>query len=124
MENDRFPLKLDGYYRWTTVNGERFETDIIIHTDGSVTERCEHLSVPYKFGFHIPLSEEELGFLHEEKPSKVFIACGYKTMMNLTPGAQELLKSYTYVEKGTMDIINMINEQKPTNFVAIVHSRC
>ena len=124
MECNRFPLKLDGYYRWITVNGERFETDIIIHTDGSVTERFEHLSVPYKFGFHVPLSEAELGFLADENPEKVFIGCGYKAMMNLTLGAIETLKPYTYIEKGTLDIIDMINEQKPSNFVAIMHIRC
>ncbi len=124
MEDGRFPLKLDGYYHWVKVNEEKYETDVIIHADGSVTERFEFLSVPYKFGFHIPLSEAELGFLADEKPDKIFIGCGFKTMMNLTPGAQELLKSYTYVEKGTGDIINMINEQKPTNFVAIIHTRC
>jgi len=124
MEDSRFPIKLDGYYHWIKVNEEKFDTDVIIHADGSVTERLEHLSVPYKIGFHIPLSEAELQFLAEEKPDKIFIGCGFKAMMNLTLGAQELLKPYNYVEKGTTDIINMINEQKPTNFVAIMHTRC
>lgn len=124
MEGSRFPLKLDGYYHWIKVNEERYETDVIIHVDGTITERIEFLSVPYKFGFHIPLSEAELDFLAEEKPDKIFIGCGFKAMMNLTPGAKELLKPYKYVEKGTTDIIDMINEEKPTNFVAIMHISC
>lgn len=124
MEGNRFPLKLDGYYRWITVNGERFEIDIIIHTDGSVTARDEGLSKPYQFGHHVPLSEAELGFLKDEKPDKVFIGCGFKAMMNLTMGAQEIMKAYPYIEKDTLDIIDMINEQKPSNYVAIMHIRC
>jgi len=124
MDDGKFPLKLDGYYHWITVNGERFETDIIIHTDGSVSERLEFLSVPYKYGFHIPLSEAELDFLDDEKPDKVYIGCGYKAMMNLTLGAQELLRPYTYIEKSTLDIIELINKEKPSNFVAIMHVRC
>ncbi|HNU35304.1 MAG TPA: hypothetical protein PKJ15_01795 [Methanomassiliicoccales archaeon] len=117
-------MRLDGYYRWITVNGTMYNTDIIIHRDGTVTERMENLSEPYKFGFHIPLSEAELEFLKEERPNKLFIGCGFKGMMDLTLGAKEMLGSQNFVAKTTQDIIQMINEGKDQDFVAIMHIRC
>ncbi|OPX63017.1 MAG: hypothetical protein A4E29_00424 [Methanomassiliicoccales archaeon PtaB.Bin134] len=124
MEADKPRMTLDGYYHWISVNGERYEMDVIIHRDGSVTERFEELSIPYKYGFHIPLSEAELDFLKQEKPKKVIIGCGYKGMMDLTLGAKEFMKSFDYVAKTTQDAIQIINEGKEQDFVAIMHVKC
>jgi hypothetical protein len=124
MESSTSRLKLDGYNKWITVNGVMYNTDIIIHIDGSVTERDENLSVPYMFGFHVPLSEDELDFIHKERPEKVIIGCGFRGMLNLTPGAKELLRPYNYIEKVTTDAIQMINEENSSRFVAIMHIRC
>jgi len=124
MTDDKPAFKLDGYYKWITVNGVMYDTDIIIHTDGSITERDETISFPYKDDFfHIPLSERELGFIEEEKPDKIIIGSGFKAMLPLTLGAKELLKPYNYVEKMTTDAIQMINNER-SRFVAIMHIKC
>lgn len=124
MTEGKPTFKLDGYYRWITVNGVMYNTDIIIHTDGSITLRDENVSLPYKDDFfHVPLSERELGFINEENPEKIIIGSGFKGMLPLTLGAKNLLKPYNYVEKVTTDAIEMINNEKG-NFIAIMHIRC
>ena len=60
----------------------------------------------------------------QERPKKVIIGCGYKGMMDLTLGAKELMKSFDYVAKTTQDAIQIINEGKEQDFVAIMHVRC
>lgn len=124
MTEDKPAFKLDGYYKWITVNGVMYNTDIIIHTDGSITVRDESISLPYKDDFfHVPLSERELGFISEENPEKIIIGSGFKGMLPLTLGAKNLLKPYNYVERVTTDAIQMINKEKG-NFIAIMHIRC
>ena len=82
-------MRVEGQFGWFMVNGTRYEHDIIIHTDGSVTGRgcgCSpstrgQLSEAY-FGdyFHAPLTEGELGFLQEERPEVVVIGAGFRGM--------------------------------------------
>ena len=125
MEESKPRFKLDGYYNWVSVNGTTYNTDIIIHADGSITERDEFFSAPYKNDyFHVPLSEDELEFVPEEKPEKVFVGCGYKAMLPLTPGAKELLQPYNPVARSTQDVIQMINKETSDRFVAIIHIKC
>ena len=124
MEKTNGGIKVDGFYRWMTVNDVRYETDIIIHTDGTVTERDETTSLDFKGDyFHVPLSERELNFLSEERPEKVIIGSGFKGMLPLTPNAKEILREYGYVTRITPDAIDLVNAEK-SKFVAIMHIRC
>ncbi|MCG7844068.1 MAG: hypothetical protein MIO90_01395 [Methanomassiliicoccales archaeon] len=124
MDKEKGGIKVDGFYRWITVNNVRYETDIIIHTDGTVSVRDETASLDFAGDyFHVPLSERELQFLSEERPEKVIIGSGFKAMLSLTPNAKEILREYDYVEKTTSDAIELINNEK-SKFVAIMHIRC
>ena len=54
-------------FGWIKVNGEKYEKDIIIHTDGSVTKREKKKSKDLKATYgHTPLSERELDFCAEK----------------------------------------------------------
>jgi len=124
MEKTNGGIKVDGYYRWITVNNVRYETDIIIHTDGTVSERDETASMDFKGDyFHVPLSERELHFLSEERPEKVIIGSGFKGMLPLTPNAKVILREYGYVARITTDAIQLVNDER-SKFVAIMHIKC
>ncbi|MGD1061145.1 MAG: MTH938/NDUFAF3 family protein [Methanomassiliicoccales archaeon] len=109
---------------WLEVNGKRFENDVVVHVDGSVTPREVELSMPYRHEyFHIPLSENELVFLEKEKPEVVIIGGGHKGMMTVTPKARELLSRYAVLEGTTEKAVELMNAEKRP-FVAILHSTC
>jgi hypothetical protein len=109
---------------WLEIDGKRFEKDVVVHVDGSVTPRETEKSMPYsREYFHIPLSELELGFLEDEKPEVVFIGGGHKGMMTMTPKAKELLARYDVMEGTTEKAVESMNGEK-RRFVAILHSTC
>ncbi|MDD1770113.1 MAG: MTH938/NDUFAF3 family protein [Methanomassiliicoccales archaeon] len=109
---------------WLEIDGMRFEKDVVVHVDGSVTPRAVELSHPYRTEyFHVPLSELELGFLEEEKPEVVIVGAGHKGMMTITPKAKELLSRYVVIEGTTENAVKAMNAEK-RRFVAILHSTC
>ncbi|WP_019177840.1 MTH938/NDUFAF3 family protein [Methanomassiliicoccus luminyensis] len=114
----------DGYFGWVRVGGRKYVKDVIVHVDGSVTERPTELSLDYRSDyFHTPLSERELGFLDGERPEVVIVGAGYKSMMPLTPQAKAVLERYDLVVRSTSDAIEIMNRES-RRFVAILHLTC
>jgi hypothetical protein len=125
-------MRVEGQFGWFTVNGTRYEHDIIIHADGSVTGRscgCSpstrgQLSEVYLGDyFHAPLTEGELGFLQEERPEVVVIGAGYRGMMPLTPRAKAILAEYEHKVLSTPGAIEHLGTEA-RSFVAVLHSTC
>jgi hypothetical protein len=123
---------IQGQHGWLMVNGIRYEHDIIIHADGSVTERncgCspalrEKMNTTYlKDYFHAPLAEWELDFLDEERPEIVIIGAGFKGMLPITPRAKEILARYEHKVVPTQRAIELLAGEN-RRFVAILHSTC
>lgn len=116
--------RVEGEFGWVSVGEARFSKDVIIHVDGSVTERQTKLSSGYRGEyFHLPLSEMELDFLETEKPEVIIIGAGHKAMMTLTPRAKEILAKYEVVELPTPRAQEQVNREQ-RRFVAIIHVTC
>ncbi len=104
--------------------GRKYEEDIIVHVDGKVTKRKKKKSKEFKpiYG-HTPLSENELGFLSEEKPKVVYVGVGYEASLPITKNAQKILEEYELIVMPTPEIIEKVeNEEKKA--VAIIHVTC
>ncbi len=116
--------RIEGEHGWVVVNGTRYIKDIVIHVDGTVTERRVELSLPYrKEYFHTPLSETELGFLEEEKPEMVVVGAGFKGMMLVTPKARQILEKYESSVVQTQKAFELISDANKS-YVAILHLTC
>jgi hypothetical protein len=95
-----------------------------MHTDGSVTKRQKKDSKGLKGDYgHTPLSEFELDFLAKEKPDLVFIGTGQYGSLPVTPGARDLLASYTPVIMPTGEILSLLEKEKRPS-LAILHVTC
>lgn len=113
-----------GGFGWVEIGGMRYSHDVVLHSDGRVTRRQVELSLPYRADyFHTPLSEAELGFLEEERPERVVVAAGWKGMMSLTPGAEEILRRYDPHALTTERALELINAASD-RLVAIIHVTC
>ena len=104
--------------------GSKYEEDIIIHVDGSITKRKKKKSRDLKplYG-HTPLSEKELDFLEEEKPEVVYVGTGYEAALPITEKAQKILDKYEIYAMPTPEIIEKIENEK-RKAVAIIHVTC
>ena len=89
-------------FGWIEIGGNRFENDVIVHVDKSVSKRRKKRSKRFKEEYgHTPLSEAELDFLTEEGPEIVFIGTGHYGSLPITPGAKEVLDHYEIAMKET-----------------------
>ncbi len=104
--------------------GSKYEEDIIIHVDGSITKRKKKKSRDLKplYG-HTPLSEKELAFLGEESPEVVYIGTGYESGLPITKDAQKILNEYETFVIPTPEITEKIGKEK-RKFAAIIHVTC
>ena len=104
--------------------GQKYEKDIVMHTDGSVTKRKKKKSKDLKpiYG-HTPLSEYELDFLAREEPEVVYVGTGYEAALPITENAQNILKKYETVIMPTPEIIEKIEHEKRKT-AAIIHVTC
>lgn len=111
-------------FGWIEMGNVRYDHDIVIHTDGSVTKRRKKDSKELKGDYgHTPLSEHELGFLAKEHPEVVYVGTGQYGSLPVTPGAADLLASYAPVIMPTGEILSLLGkEQRP--YVAILHITC
>ncbi len=117
-------MRVEAHWGWILVDGKRYDGDVVVHVDGSVTPRQTHLSLPYRQDlFHTPLSEEELGFLDEERPQVVIVAAGFKGMLTLTPKAKEALAKYDTQVLMTSEAASAAKEER-RSLVAIFHLTC
>jgi hypothetical protein len=107
------------------VLGHRYEEDIVIHTDGSVTKRKKKKSRDLKamYGGHTPLSERELKFLQKEKPDIVYVGIGYESALPITEEAKTILNKYEAIFEPTSSIAKMIDGEK-RRFAAVIHVTC
>lgn len=116
--------RADGHFGYAVIDGRRYEKDVIVHPDGSVTERPTHLSLDLRDDyFHTPLSERELGFIEEDRPEVVIVGAGYKLMMLLTPRAKAILSRYDLIVTSTQRALELMGEER-RRFVAILHLTC
>jgi len=117
-------LSLKDKFGWIKVDGKKYEKDIIIHSDGSITKREKKKSKDLKTEYgHTPLSELELDFLAQEKFEALYIGTGHDCALPITPEAVEILKKYYAVIASTPEVIVKI-EQEKKKFVAIIHITC
>jgi len=111
-------------FGWIETGGVRYDHDIVIHANGSITKRKKKLSKPQKEHYgHTPLSGEELVDLLEEKPGVVYIGTGQYGDLPLTPDATGLPAPFVSVIKPTPDILPLI-EQEKQRYVAVLHVTC
>ena len=115
---------LKAKFGWIKVNGEKFEKDIVIHSDGKITKREKKKSKDLKSEYgHTPLSERELDFLSQEEFDALYVGTGHEAALPITPKAMEILKKKNAIILPTPEIIDKI-EQQENKFVAIIHVTC
>lgn len=111
-------------FGWIEVGGRRYDHDVIIHTDGSVSRRTKKGSKGLKGEYgHTPLSETELAFLRDERPDVVYVGTGQYGSLPLTPGAGEILALFPTVVMPTGEILPSLEREKRAR-VAILHVTC
>ena len=111
-------------FGWIEIGGTRYDHDIVIHTDGTVSKRKKKLSKPYagEYG-HTPLSAGELAFLDNERPAVVYIGTGQEGDLPLTPDAITLLEAYEHVVKPTPDLLLPLKREQ-RKYAAVLHVTC
>lgn len=111
-------------FGWIEVGGTRYEHDIVIHTDRSVTKREKRKSKSMKKEYgHTPLTPDELDFLEEEKPEAVYIGTGQYGDLPITPDARNILSGYSARVAPTPEVLNEIAGESHV-FFAILHVTC
>ncbi|HMK93874.1 MAG TPA: hypothetical protein VK536_00590 [Candidatus Limnocylindrales bacterium] len=117
-------LSVESEFGWIKVNGEKYEKDIVIHSDGSISKREKKKSKGLKAQYgHTPLSELELDFLSGEKFEALYVGTGHEGALPVTPKAFEILKRHDAKILPTPEVVEKIEaEQRP--FVAMIHVTC
>jgi len=111
-------------FGWIEIEENRYEYDIIIHTDGTISKRPKKRSRDLKPEYgHTPLSEEELDVVRTEHPEVVYIGTGQSGSLPVTPEAHELLHTYETVMLPTPQLLPRLSQEKRRH-VAIVHVTC
>ena len=111
-------------FGWIEVNNIRYDHDVIIHKDGTITKRSKKKSKELKNVYgHTPLSDHELEFLDREKPDLVYIGTGQYGDLPITPEAKTVLSRFETVIRPTPDILGMLKKEH-RSFIAIIHVTC
>jgi len=111
-------------FGWIEIDHVRYEYDVIIHRDGSVTKRSKKKSKELKNTYgHTPLSDHELGVLKKEKPEIVYIGTGQYGDLPITPEAEKELGRFETVIRPTPEILDKLKKERRA-FVAIIHVTC
>lgn len=111
-------------FGWIKVNGEKYEKDVVIHSNGSITKREKKKSKDLKPDYgHTPLSERELEFLPTEQFEALYIGTGHEAALPITPKALEILKKYNAAILPTPQAIGEIAKEQ-RKFVALIHVTC
>jgi hypothetical protein len=96
-------------FGWMKINGDKYQKDIVIHSDGAITKREKEKSKDLKPEYgHTPLSERELEFLQREQFDTLYIGTGHEAALPITPMAQEILDKYHTVILPTLQVIDKI----------------
>jgi hypothetical protein len=111
-------------FGWVQIGGEKFENDIVVHVNGTITKRRKKLSKDLKADYgHTPLSDRELDFLKKEEPEVVIVGTGQYGDLPVTPKAKKLLNRYEAVYLRTPEALESMSAEKRP-YVAIVHVTC
>jgi hypothetical protein len=111
-------------FGWIEIDQVRYDNDVIIHCDGSVTKRSKKKSKELKRTYgHTPLSDQELEVLKKEKPEIVYIGTGQYGDLPITPEAERELSRFETVIRPTPEILDMLKKERRL-FVAIIHVTC
>jgi hypothetical protein len=111
-------------FGWVEIDTIRYEHDVVIHTDKSITKRSKKSSKKFKHVFgHTPLTGDELAFLETEEPSVVYIGTGQVDKLPFTVDALKILSGYTTFLRPTPTVIRML-ETENRQFTAILHVSC
>lgn len=116
--------EFDSSFGWVEFQGKRYDFDIIVHVDGSVTKREKGLSKKKKQKYgHTPLTSKELKELGREAPAMIIIGTGHNGSMPLTPKAERFLAEYpSFVDKTPIALERLATcEEK---IVALLHVTC
>jgi hypothetical protein len=70
-----------------TIDGQKFEHDVLIRLDGSIHKRKKKLSKKY-YGTSHRISEEEAGFIYEAGARTLIIGSGQYDQVRLSAEAQ------------------------------------
>ncbi len=117
-------MSLKAKFGWIKVDGKKYEKDIIIHPDGTVTKREKKKSKDLKATYgHTPLSERELDFLSQEQFEALYVGTGHEFALPITPQALEILRAHNAVIASTPEVVEKI-EQEQKKFAAIIHVTC
>ena len=111
-------------FGWIEIDRIRYDYDVIIHGNGSVTKRSKRKSKHLKSSYgHTPLSENELDFLKNEQPEKIFIGTGHYGDLPITPTAENMLNRFETIIRPTPEILDILKKERHL-FVAIIHVTC
>jgi hypothetical protein len=111
-------------FGWIEIDQVRYEHDVIIHRDGSVTKRSKKKSKELKSTYgHTPLSDHELEIIEKEKPKIVFIGTGQYGDLPITPEAKKELSRFETVIRPTPEILDILKKERRP-YVAIIHVTC
>jgi hypothetical protein len=111
-------------FGWIEVDGVRYDHDIVIHTDRTITKRRKKLSKGLKGEYgHTPIDDAELTFLADEMPEVVYIGTGQYGDLPVTPAAQQLLKRLSPVVVPTPAILPLIESER-RKYSAVLHVTC
>lgn len=111
-------------FGWIEIDKVRYEHDVIIHTDGSVTRRSKKKSKELKSTYgHTPLSDHELEFLTQEKPEIIYIGTGQSGDLPIIPDAKKILSRFETIIRPTPEILAMLKEEH-RSYIAIIHVTC
>jgi hypothetical protein len=111
-------------FGWIEVDNIRYDHDVIIHKNGTITKRSKKKSKELKNVYgHTPLSDHELEFLDREKPGIVYIGTGQYGDLPITPEAHTVLGRFETVIRPTPEILGMLKKEWRL-FTAIIHVTC
>ena len=111
-------------FGWIEIRGSRYEHDVVIHADGSVSKRKKKVSKAFRDQYgHTPLSYGELSFLEKENPEVVYIGTGQYGDLPVMPEADVFISSFHSVIMPTPEILAAVEGEK-RRFVAILHVTC
>jgi hypothetical protein len=111
-------------FGWIEIDQVRYDHDVIIHRDGSVTKRSKKKSKELKSTYgHTPLSDQELEVVKKEKPKIVYIGTGQYGDLPITPEAERELSRFETVIRPTPEILDMLKKER-RSFIAIIHVTC
>lgn len=111
-------------YGWVEIDNVRYDHDVIVHSDRSVTKRKKKRSrkLKKKYG-HTPLAAHELAFLAKERPEVVYIGTGQFGDLPVTVDALCILKEFDSVIQPTPEVLERFARETRAA-AAVLHVSC